>query len=222
LTKSTDVKKELEMKKFEILTGNVSRLLLIVFFIVPGVSLFSLNISGTNWYAGYYNSIQFGTDKHFSISTYETSAEGTYSQTGNDITLNYTSGFEAGVGNKLSILETDDIMGMYKLVCSGGMEFISRARPPQGSKRKANGIVAYVYDAQGVVNENTLAREGPGLQYNSLPVGGLDGGYVTIVGRSENQAMLNGVNAYWYYCCWSVYGGKEYGWIWGGSIDFKK
>jgi hypothetical protein len=242
LTKSMDVKKELKMKKIKMFTGNFSRFLLIVFFIVPGVSLFSLDVSGTRWGSdgrlGYgIMSIEFGADQHFSIGSQETMAEGTYSQTENDITLDYTdiaSVYQADiekVGTKLSIVETDDVLCSYKLVGSGGIEFINSRdyKPSQGAKRKVDGIVVYVYDAEGTVNANARMREGPGSQYKNarddysgeeivLPKGEA----VTVYGRSENQTTINGVKAYWYYCAYYEYFVGRYGWIWGGAIDLEK
>jgi hypothetical protein len=228
LPKSMDVKKELEMKKSEILKGNVSRFLLIVFFVVPGIALFSLDVSGTSWSiepTGRGPRIDFSHDQRFAIGYQELNAEGTYSQAGNEITLNYTFG---GSGKyKLSIVEIDNIFCRYKLVGSG-VEYFSRDhKPPQGERRKINGSMVFVYHAAGAVNGNARMREGPGLQYNSVQLNSEniivpEGEEVTIYGRSENQTLINGVNAYWYYCnSWYDWADHN-GWIWGGLIDFRK
>jgi hypothetical protein len=239
LTKSMGVKKELEMKKVEILTGNVPKFLLIVFFVIPGVSLFSLDLAGTSWSVepnGSGPHIDFGTDQHFVIGNQERMAEGMYSQTGNDITLNYTLTPDVyredikKVGNKLSIVElNDDLLCSYKVVGSGGKEFFSKNhRPPQGAKRKIDGIVVYVYNAGGEVNENARMRVGPGVQYNNVVFDRKQvilpkASGVTIYGRSENQTTIDGITAYWYYCDYMAgYWEYAHGWIWGGLIDFKK
>jgi hypothetical protein len=224
------------MKKIEMLTANFFRFLLIVFFIVPGVSLFSLDVSGTRWIGedtrpknGYISirHIDFGADKHFRIGAQELEGEGTYSQTGNDITLNYT--FPSVSSEVLSIVETDDVLCSYKLVGSGGREFINRDyRPPQGARRKTGGITVYVYDAAGTINANARMREGPGTQYkNARNYSGQEivlskDAYVSVYGRSENQTTIDGVNGYWYYCVYHEYYEGRYGWIWGGSIDLEK
>jgi hypothetical protein len=232
------VKKELEMKKSEILTGDVARLLLIVFFVVPGASLFSLDVSGTDWKShprlGFEGRrIRFGADQRFQIGGQELIAEGTYSQTGDVITLNYAIAYDVyredieKIGNALSVVEIDDFFCAYKLVGAGGMEFFSRDyRPPQGEKRKIDGVTVYVYDAYGKVNENARMREGPGTQYNNVRDGQEEviapkGEGVSVFGRSENQTKIDGVTAYWYYCYWFT-GRDHYGWIWGGLIDFRK
>jgi hypothetical protein len=239
-----DVKKELKMKKIE-MPGIAPVFLLIVFFVLPVVPLFSLDVSGTRWVSdprfGYAPRLDFGADQSFMIGLHELMAEGTYSQTGNDITLNYTDApgahqeYIEKVGNKLSIVETDDFFCRYKLVGSGGMEFFNKAyRPPQGAKRTVDGIVVYVYDAAGTVNGDARMREGPGQQYKGVPdddrpydpnttEGDLivsKGEYVTVYGRSENQTTIGGVKAYWYYCCVVPDYRFYYGWIWGGLIDF--
>jgi hypothetical protein len=131
------------------------------------------------------------------------------------------------VGNTLTIVETnDDLFCDYKLV-GKEIEFFGRDyRPPQGAKRKINGIVAYVQTSGGNANENARMRVGPGTQYNNVMY---DGEQVivpkaegfTIYGRSENQTTIDGVTAYWYYCDYMAgYWDFAYGWIWGGLIDF--
>jgi hypothetical protein len=226
------VKKELKMINIEKFTSNVTRFLLIVFFVIPGVSLFSLDVAGITWgpnLPSIGERIIFGTDNRFYIGVQESRAEGTYSQTGNSITLDYVWGFYRELGNMLSIVEINDhLFFSYKLVGSGGKEFFGGNQPPQGAERKINGIAVYVYNAEGEVNENARMRVGPGVQYsnvmfNSKQVIVPKAQAVTIWGRSENQTTIGGVTAYWYYCGYMAdYDEYARGWIWGSLIDFRQ
>ena len=224
------------MKKTLNRTGTITLFLLVAFFVLPVVSLFSLDVDGTTW--GAYPRILFRADNHFYIGSQEPIAEGTYSQTGNVITLNYVdrpvgNGPYAKiideVGTTLTIVELDDdVIYAYKLVGSGGSEFFGMS-PPEGAKRKVGNIAAYVYRAGGAANENARMREGPGANYNNVIYDGSQvivpkGQEVSSYGRSENQTTIDGVTAYWYYCEYWIEGsyGSVLGWIWGGLLDFKK
>ena len=215
------------MKKTLNRTGTITIFLLVAFFVLPVVSLFSLDVAGTTW--GRYPRINFTADNHFYIGSQEPLAEGTYSQTGNVITLNYVGENNYRVlGNTLTIVELDDdVIYGYKLVGSGGAEFFGMS-PPEGATRKVGNITVYVHRAGGVTNENARMREGPGANYNNVvfdreQVIVPKGQEVYSYGRSENQTTIDGVTAYWYYCGYMAgYYEFAYGWIWGGLIDFKK
>jgi len=172
---------------------------------------------------------------------------GTYIQDGNNITLTTVTINEWGdlpayikqKAIRCKIEETNSVFSRYKLIGNGGLELWSITyKPEKGDKRIIDGKVVYSYMADGKVTDNARIREGPGLQYkyysfryyeeyeegnyrnfyNVVPKG-----YgIKIFGHSENKTEIDGKEDNWYYCKFRMSMWEDqFGWIWGGLIDFK-
>jgi hypothetical protein len=224
------------------------RTFIVSLFLVLGVSAFSLDLAGTMWGPergghGYY--LKFTTEKDFEyFYNGEGGGEhagGTYVQNGNEIVLTVVTITEWATNMpayikqktiKCELREANSLFSQYKLAGSNGLELWSFThKPKDGEKRMMNGMVVYVYKAEGKVNENARVREGPGLHYRFYTFSFEDepemysalpkGSGVRILGYSENKTTVDGVEKPWYYCVfrkdmWE----EQFGWIWGGLIDF--
>ncbi|MCL1928662.1 MAG: hypothetical protein FWG07_07730 [Treponema sp.] len=227
------------MKKIFFLTVTV-----VVLFCFPA---FSLDLAETTWGPekgghGFY--LFFTADNNFKLvhsgEGGGQSVLGNYTISGNEITLNVVTINDWGeLPNyikqktvKCSLIETDSLFSIYKLIGSNGLELWSVTHIPENNKKRSmDGYVIYSYRSNCKVNNNARVREGPGLQYkfysfsfeeepheyNALP----KGSSVRVLGYSEIKTMVDGEEHPWYYCVFRKNMWEEqFGWIWGGLIDF--
>jgi len=225
----------------------MNKKLVIVLFLALSPRIFSLELSGTTWGPekggfGYY--LKFASEKDFEfVYSGEGGGQGvfgTYYQNDNEITLNTVTINDWGElpryikqkTVKCSIVEANSIFSQYKIIGNGGLELWSiNHKPKNGEKRTFNGKVVYIFQANGKVKENARVREGPGLQYKFYSFSfedepevysALPKGYgVRILGCSEEKTIVDDIEKPWYYCVFRKSMWEEqYGWIWGGLIDF--
>jgi hypothetical protein len=225
----------------------IKKITFLLSFFIMIIPVFSLDLSGTTWGPekggqGYY--LRFQSEKDFDfIYSGEGGGQnvsGIYARNGNDVTLtpvivNDWGELPAYIKQKTiscTIKETDSLFSQYKLFGSGGLELWSSSHVPKDGERcTMDGITMYAFRANGEVTENARVRERPGLQYkfysfsfeddpqifNALPKG-----YgVRIFGYSENKTTVDGIEKPWYYCVFRInMWEQQYGWIWGGLIEF--
>jgi hypothetical protein len=223
------------------------KILAILISFCIGTTLFSLELSGTTWGPerkgfGYYLKFKTKLDFEFAYSGEGggESISGTYTINGNSITLNIVAAIDwealPDYINKKTIkcyiVDANSVFSQYKIIGEGGLELWSlNHKPKNHEKRILDGIVIYVFDEIGKVNENSRLREGPGLQYKYLTFQfqedenvytALPKGYVvTILGYSDATTTIDGVEKPWYYCVFRLSMWEDqFCWIWGGLIDF--
>ena len=230
------------MRKMKIL--HIVKYMIYIIFLVPTVSVFSLDLGGTSWgpeRGGFGIYLSFQEDGRFSWEVYGMGDDflgfGTYTQTENDVALT----FEMVCKNELkdvyndkviilSIVETSEsLFSIYQLVDESEEYFpvyYLNVGPNIGEKRMINGHMIFVYRAFGIILENARIREGPGTQYSfftvyeDIPLSSIPKGeQVRIYGYSEVKTVIDGVENCWYYC---RYGFELYGWVWGGLINFEE
>jgi len=215
----------------------IRNIAIIVSLTIPAVTVFSIDVTGhrtTDWHVSEgilemsHNLFRiYNIDGAYSdpVITY---ALGTFTQSGNSITLNYTftldreDGYNLEPSTEVKILTiriTDNLFSGYELVNAEGNVWATirfGLLPQNGTRKIFENRVVYAYNSTAVVNVNARLRKGPSQQYDfyTLTFWGdtsfgrgtprvytsvQQGTEITIFAHSENTEIINGVEAYWYY-----------------------